>query len=173
MLHRLFQISTIIAIAAATALIPPAAADPHNPTLTDFPYDGMVRIDAAFPFPELWSRMEIAVRDHEMLLITRASASRAAANRGVDIPGNGVIDIYRNDFAVRMLTASVAAGYEAPMRFYLIETSEGSALIYRLPSAAFAPLWPRRPGCLGRRIGRTVPVNCRTGVRAALVFADG
>ena len=139
MLHRLFRILTIMVIVAGSGLSRPAIADPHNPGPADFPYDGIVRIDTAFPFPELWDRMEIAVREHEMLLITRASASRGAASRGVDISGNGVIDIYRNDFAVRMLTASVAAGYEAPMRFYLIETPGGSALIYRRPSAAFAP----------------------------------
>ena len=48
--------------------------------------------------------------------------------------------VYRNDFAVRMLAASVAAGIEAPLRFYFTEDAGGTAtLTWRTPSAVFAP----------------------------------
>ncbi|MCB9960238.1 MAG: DUF302 domain-containing protein [Rhodospirillaceae bacterium] len=124
-------------LAAVAILACGGAAEAQQPE--DFPYDGMVRIDTAYDFPTLWSRLETAVRDHEMLLLMRASASRGAANRGINIPSNGVMDVFRNDYAVRMLEASVAAGFEAPMRFYLVEAENGgTALIYRRPSAAFA-----------------------------------
>jgi uncharacterized protein (DUF302 family) len=56
------------------------------------------------------------------------------------IPGNMVIGVYRPDFAVRMLAASVPAGIEAPIRFYITENPDGTAtLSYKKPSAAFAP----------------------------------
>jgi uncharacterized protein (DUF302 family) len=72
--------------------------------------------------------------------VTRASASAGAKSRGIKIPGNLVIGVYRNDFAVRMLKASVPAGIEAPLRFYLTENTDGKAtLTYRKPSAVFAP----------------------------------
>ncbi len=39
-----------------------------------------------------------------------------------------------------MLEASLAAGIEAPIRFYVTENPDGSAsLAYRAPSAVFAP----------------------------------
>jgi uncharacterized protein (DUF302 family) len=39
-----------------------------------------------------------------------------------------------------MLEASVAAGIEAPIRFYVTENEDGTArLTYRRPSAVFAP----------------------------------
>jgi uncharacterized protein (DUF302 family) len=51
-----------------------------------------------------------------------------------------VVGVYRNDFALRMLEASVPAGIEAPIRFYLTEQEDGTAaLSYRLPSTVFAP----------------------------------
>jgi uncharacterized protein (DUF302 family) len=51
-----------------------------------------------------------------------------------------VVGVYRNDFAVRMLEASVPAGIEAPIRFYMTENPDGTAsLTYRMPSAVFAP----------------------------------
>ena len=51
-----------------------------------------------------------------------------------------VLGVYRNDFAVRMLEASVPSGIEAPIRFYVTEDDGGGAtLSYRLPSEMFAP----------------------------------
>ena len=51
-----------------------------------------------------------------------------------------VLGVYRNDFAVRMLEASIPAGIEAPIRFYVTENADGTAsLTYRTPSALFAP----------------------------------
>lgn len=74
------------------------------------------------------------------MLVAQASASRGAAARGVRIPGNTVLMVFRNDYAVRMLQASVPAGIEAPLRIYVTENADGTAsLTYRTPSAVFAP----------------------------------
>jgi uncharacterized protein (DUF302 family) len=84
--------------------------------------------------------VEAAVKANGMFVVTRASASKGAAGRGLTIPGNMVLGVYRNDFAVRMLEVSLAAGIEAPIRFYVTENADGSAsLAYRAPSAVFAP----------------------------------
>lgn len=105
----------------------------------DFPLPGTKVIQTEKRFDDLWADLEKAVEAKEMIVVARASASRGAATRGVSIPGNAVIEVFRNDFAVRMLKESVAAGYEAPLRFYVIEREPGSALVYRTPSAVFAP----------------------------------
>lgn len=91
-------------------------------------------------FDALLERVERAVDKHGLGVVARASASRGAAARGVKIPGNAVVMVFRNDLAVRLLAASVAAGIEAPLRLYLTENADGTAtLSYRLPSALFAP----------------------------------
>ncbi|NKB56033.1 MAG: DUF302 domain-containing protein [Alphaproteobacteria bacterium] len=91
-------------------------------------------------FDALWERLETAVKANGMFVITRASASRGAAGRDIEIPGNLVIGVYRNDFAVRMLAASIPAGIEAPLRFYVTENADGTAsLTYHKPSDTFAP----------------------------------
>jgi uncharacterized protein (DUF302 family) len=91
-------------------------------------------------FAELVSRLEKAVKDNKMGIVARASATKGAASIGVTIPGNAVVMVYRPDFAVRMLAASVPAGIEAPLRYYVTENADGTAsLTYRLPSAVFAP----------------------------------
>ncbi|MCK7613776.1 DUF302 domain-containing protein [Roseibium sediminicola] len=91
-------------------------------------------------FQALVEDLKAAVKADKMGLITQASASAGAKGRGLTIPGNMVIGVYRNDYAVRMLEASVAAGIEAPIRFYVTDNGDGTAtLSWKMPSFVFAP----------------------------------
>ncbi|WP_306144492.1 DUF302 domain-containing protein [Roseibium sp. MMSF_3412] len=84
--------------------------------------------------------LKAAIKVEKMLLVTQASASAGAKGRGLTIPGNRVMGVYRNDYAIRMLEASVAAGIEAPIRFYVTEDTGGTAtLSWKTPSFVFAP----------------------------------
>lgn len=125
--------AALLASSLFLALPPARAADA-------VPYPGTRVIETQSGFKALWDKLEAAVEANGMFVVTRASASRGAAGRGMKIHGNLVIGVYRNDFAVRMLKASVPAGIEAPLRFYVTENADGTAtLTYRKPSAVFAP----------------------------------
>ena len=109
-----------------------------GPALAERP--GWEVIETPHGFKDLVQRLSGAIKANKMGLVTRASASAGAAGRGLKIPGNMVVGVYRNDFAVRMLEASVAAGIEAPIRFYITENQDGTAtLSYKTPSSVFAP----------------------------------
>lgn len=104
------------------------------------PLPGTVSMKTTHRFDALVTRLEAAIERHKMGLVARASASRGAAVRGVKIRGNAVLMVFRNDYAVRMLNASVPAGIEAPLRIYVTEESDDTATVtYRMPSAVFAP----------------------------------
>ena len=91
-------------------------------------------------YKTLIERLNAAVKANKMGLVTRASATLGAKSLGKTIPGNMVVGVYRPDFAVRMLEASVPAGIEAPIRFYITENPDGTAtLSYKKPSTVFAP----------------------------------
>lgn len=91
-------------------------------------------------FGDLVTSVRAAVKVAPINIVTQASASSGARNQGFDIPGNRVIGLYRNDYARRMLAASVASGIEAPIRMYVTENADGTAtLSYRPPSVVFAP----------------------------------
>ncbi len=97
-------------------------------------------IDTAHGYKALVARLDAAVKANKMGLVSRASATLGARSLGKTIPGNMVVGVYRPDFAVRMLAASVPAGIEAPIRFYITENGDGTAtLSYKKPSAIFAP----------------------------------
>ncbi len=130
-LHGLAAIAMVGFLALAVA--PPlAAGEWPDPTTKVMP--------TGKSFDALVKSLDEAVKANGMFVVTRASASVGAKKRGVTIPGNMVVGVYRNDFAVRMLEASVPAGIEAPIRYYVTEEADGTAtLTYVPPSSVFAP----------------------------------
>ncbi|MBT3170107.1 MAG: DUF302 domain-containing protein [Rhodospirillaceae bacterium] len=106
----------------------------------EWPHPGTRSLASEKPFAELVTALSGAIKDNGMFTVSKASASAGAKRRGVDIAGNMVIGVFRNDYAVRMLDASIQSGIEAPLRFYLTANADGSAnLTYRTPTAVFAP----------------------------------
>lgn len=104
---------------------------------------GMIQLASPHPFPVLVERLRAAITANGMLVVAEASASVGAARRGVTIPGDAVVMVFRNDFAVRMLAADQAAGIEAPIRFHVVAAADGTAALrWRTPGAVFAPYLP-------------------------------
>lgn len=105
---------------------------------TDRP--GWKRYETNIAYANMIKRLNGAVKAEKMGLVSRASASSGAKRRKIKILGNMVVGVYRNDFAIRMLEASLDAGIEAPIRFYLTERQDGgTTLSYKTPSHVFAP----------------------------------
>ena len=114
----------------------------NGPSLSDSmtARDGWQVVPTGKGYQTLVDDLKASIKAQKMLLVTQASASAGAKGRGLTIPGNRVMGVYRNDYAIRMLEASVAAGIEAPIRFYVTENSDGTAtLSWKTPSFVFAP----------------------------------
>ncbi len=126
---NIFAVVAVLVLAAAGG--PARAADLPGWKVAKTPHG----------YQALIARVDQAVKDNKMGLVTRASATLGAKKMlNKTIPGNMVIGVYRPDFAVRMLEASIPAGIEAPIRFYITENADGTAtLSYKTPTAVFAP----------------------------------
>lgn len=125
------------AFALACALASPSA---YAQSVTAPAAQGSHTVSTSLAFDVLASRLEKAIESNKMGLVAQASASRGAAARGVKIRGNLVLMVFRNDYAVRMLAASIPAGIEAPLRIYLTEDADGrTSVTWRDPSAVFTP----------------------------------
>ncbi len=104
------------------------------------PYIGTEVIITGHSYDTLVGRLMDAVKNNKMGVVARASATLGAKKIGVSIPGNMVVMVYHPKYAVRMLKASVPAGIEAPIRYYITENEDGTAtLTYRTPSSVFNP----------------------------------
>ncbi len=104
------------------------------------PRNGWRVVETTMATDELLDSLKKAIHAEAMQVVSMASASGGARANGFEIPGNYVIGVFRNDFARRMLAASVQAGIEAPIRFYLTENRQGFAtLSWKTPGFVFEP----------------------------------
>jgi uncharacterized protein (DUF302 family) len=104
------------------------------------PFPGTHVIKTGHSYSAMVEKLPKAVAKNKMGVVAKASATLGAKKIGVTIPGNMVVMVFHPKFAVRMLEASVAAGIEAPLRFYITENADGTTtLTYRDPSSVFAP----------------------------------
>lgn len=115
-------------------------AVPARAEVPDPDRDGWRVIETNQTYEELLESLRSAVSAENMGVVTDVGPTEMAARRGEDIPGNRVIGVFRNDFAVRAVRASVAAMIEAPIRFYVTEADNGTAtLSWKTPNHVFAP----------------------------------
>lgn len=102
--------------------------------------DGWVVMKTTKSYGELIGAVKAATKANGMGIVTQAGPTKMAATRGITIPGNQVIGVFNNDFAVKILATSTAAMIEAPIRIYVTENPDGTAtLAYKTPSHVFAP----------------------------------
>lgn len=91
-------------------------------------------------YGELVDAVKSAAKANKLGVVTQAGPTGAAKARGITIPGNRVIGLFNNVYAVKMLSLSTSAMIEAPVRMYVTENEDGSAtLSYKTPSFVFSP----------------------------------
>lgn len=91
-------------------------------------------------YDQLIADVKAAAKANKMGVVTQAGPTGAAKSRGITIPGNRVIGLFNNVYAVNILNLSTAAMIEAPVRVYVTENEDGTAtLSYKTPSYVFAP----------------------------------
>jgi uncharacterized protein (DUF302 family) len=126
---RRFAFATVMALVASAA----TAEMPQS-------LDGFAIHRSAHDYPTIVTRLDEAIAQSPLNKLSAASATVGARSLGQTIPGNMVVHAFAPTFAIRMLEASTAAGYEAPLRFYITENADGTAtLAYQPASVVFAP----------------------------------
>lgn len=127
------RIPTVLIVLLGLAA--PAAAGPLPEQI-----EGWAIHPSAHDYATLVGRLDAAIEASPLSKLSAASATVGAKSLGKEIPGNMVVHAFAPQYAVRMLEASIAAGYEAPLRFYLTENADGTAtLSYKTASFVFAP----------------------------------
>jgi uncharacterized protein (DUF302 family) len=127
---RSFLVSILIALAPAAGLAQSVIETREGWRVepTDKSYDTLL------------ADLKAAVEANDMGLVTEAGPTQVAASRGEEIPGNRVVGVFRNDFAVTIIRAAPAAMIEAPIRFMVMEEPDGSAtLAYERPTSVLSP----------------------------------
>lgn len=119
------------------------------------PYSGIVKVETGKTFEDFAKAVAPAIKQHDFNIVGVACGSCAVKSLGKTISGNRVFFLFAPRYAIRMLTASTAAGIEAPLRFYVTENSDGTALVtYRLPSHVFGAYEVPELTLMGRELDK-------------------
>ncbi|MCR9071929.1 MAG: DUF302 domain-containing protein [Alphaproteobacteria bacterium] len=123
----------ILALAVVLVTIAPVSGNTAGPRAGD------VTVETNKPFATYVDALREAIRENGFNIVGIACANCAIKGAFQEtVPGNRVFLFFRPDYARRMLKASLAAGIEAPIRLYVTEASDSSAVVtYRLPSHIF------------------------------------
>jgi uncharacterized protein (DUF302 family) len=122
-------------IALALAAATPAVRAEESEAEFVGPYPGTVSWQTDYSFHELVGRLQKSVVANGMTVV----ATTSAIGHGGAVPDNAVLQVFRNDFAVRMVQANVLSGMEAPIRLYVTAgTDRKAAITYRTPTSIFA-----------------------------------
>lgn len=104
------------------------------------PRPGWQVFETTKSYAQLLHDVKVAAKAEGLIVVTQAGPTKAAAARGISIPGNRVLGLFNNDYAVRILQLSTAAMIEAPIRVYVTANDAGLAtLSYKTPSHVFTP----------------------------------
>lgn len=80
-----------------------------------------------------------AVAAYPMGLVSHINGQANCAKRGVNVPSDQILEIFRPDFAVRVWQAEKAAGIEIPLRVHVYDAGGHTVVAFRTPGEVFAP----------------------------------
>lgn len=86
------------------------------------------------------SRLNEAVADFPMGLVAHINGQANCAKRGVQVPADQILEVFRPDFAVRVWKAEKAAGIDIPLRIHCYDAGNGHTTVaFRTAQEVFAP----------------------------------
>ncbi|MEW6677974.1 MAG: DUF302 domain-containing protein [Pseudomonadota bacterium] len=80
-----------------------------------------------------------AVQAVPMGLVAHVNGQANAAKRGISVPADHILEVFRPDFAIRVWKAHKPAGIEIPLRIYIYDAGDKTTVTYRTAQEVFAP----------------------------------
>jgi uncharacterized protein (DUF302 family) len=74
-----------------------------------------------------------------MGVLAHMNGQANCAKKGIEVPADQVLEIFRPDFAIRVWKAHKPAGIDIPLRIHLYAADGKTVVAYRTAKAVFAP----------------------------------
>lgn len=99
----------------------------------------LARFRVRLPAAEAVERLTAAVAAVPMGLVAHINGQANCLKKGIEVPFDQILEVFRPDFAVKVWTADKRAGLDIPIRIHVCEAGGATWVACRLPSAVFAP----------------------------------
>lgn len=99
----------------------------------------MIRFAVSLSVDEAAEELVAAVNAYPMGLVAHANGQANCAKKGIAVPADQVLEVFRPDYAVKVWAAEKAAGIDIPLRIHLYEAGGRTWIAHRPASEVFKP----------------------------------
>jgi uncharacterized protein (DUF302 family) len=99
----------------------------------------MIRFAVSLSVDEAADKLITAVNAYPMGLVAHANGQANCAKKGITVPADQVLEVFRPDYAVKVWAAEKAAGIDIPLRIHLYEADGKAWVAYRPATEVFKP----------------------------------
>jgi uncharacterized protein (DUF302 family) len=99
----------------------------------------MIRFAVSLPVAEAAEKLIAAIAAYPMGLVAHADGQANCARKGISVPADQVLEVFRPDYAVKVWAADKAAGIDIPLRIHLYEADGRTWVAHRPASDVFKP----------------------------------
>jgi uncharacterized protein (DUF302 family) len=99
----------------------------------------MIRFAVSLTVDEAAEKLIAAIAAYPMGLVAHANGQANCARKGIEVPADQVLEVFRPDFAVKVWQAEKAAGIDIPLRIHLYEADGSTWVAYRPAVEVFKP----------------------------------
>ncbi|MDP2028893.1 MAG: DUF302 domain-containing protein [Thiobacillus sp.] len=97
----------------------------------------MIRFAVSLSVDEAAEKLIAAIAAYPMGLVAHANGQANCAKKGIVVPADQVLEVFRPDYAVKVWAADKAAGIDIPLRIHLYEADGRTWVAYRTASETF------------------------------------
>lgn len=99
----------------------------------------MIRMQVNLSADAAAAKLIEAVQAVPMGLVAHINGQANAAKRGLTVPADQILEVFRPDFAIRVWQADKHAGIDIPLRIHLYELDGKTFVAMRTAREVFAP----------------------------------
>jgi uncharacterized protein (DUF302 family) len=112
----------------------------------------MIRFAVSLPVAEAAEKLIAAIAAYPMGLVAHADGQANCAKKGIAVPADQVLEVFRPDYAVKVWAADKAAGIDIPLRIHLYEADGRTWVAHRPASDVFKPYLNPQLDALGSEL---------------------
>jgi uncharacterized protein (DUF302 family) len=91
----------------------------------------MIRFAVSISVDAAADKLIAAIAAYPMGLVAHANGQANCAKKGIEVPADQVLEVFRPDYAVKVWKAEKAAGIDIPLRIHLYEADGRTWIAYR------------------------------------------
>lgn len=99
----------------------------------------MIRFAVSLSVDEAVEKLIAAITAYPMGLVAHANGQANCAKKGIAVPADQVLEVFRPDYAVKVWAADKTAGIDIPLRIHVYEADGKTWVAHRTASEIFRP----------------------------------